>query len=102
MGIWLVKGNEKMREDIEMFHNKFTGKYVKNIQVIPQLNAFNYRPGSIRVAYETWKELLGGEIGVAYYKDESIRQNEEMQEETEDLQTYYDGRGEQCRNAFAD
>ncbi len=79
--------DEKMREDIKMFHDKFAGKYCKNIQVIPQLNAFNYRPGSIRVAYETWKELLGGEIGVAYYKDESIRENEEMQEEIKRVNT---------------
>ena len=79
------QSDEKMRDDIIMFHNKFTEKYCKNIQVIPQLNAFNYRPGSIRVAYETWKELLGDKIGIAYYKDENIRKNEEMQSEIKEV-----------------
>lgn len=73
--------DEKMRKDITRFHNKFTGKYVKTRQVIPQLNAFNYRPGSIRIAYEIWKELLGDEMGIAYYKDTEIRKNEPMQQE---------------------
>ena len=77
--------DEKIRKDIMKFHNKFTGKYCKNIQVIPQLNAFKYRPGSIRIAYETWKEILGKEMGIAYYKDETVRRNEEMQREIQEV-----------------
>lgn len=77
--------DKKMMDDIIMFHNKFTKKYCKNVQVIPQLNAFKYRPGSIRVAYETWKNLLGNEMGIAYYDDASIRRGEELQNEIREV-----------------
>ncbi len=77
--------DKKMMDDIIKFHNKFTGKYCKNIQVIPQLNAFKYRTGSIRIAYETWKNLLGNEMGIAYYDDASIRKNEELQNEIKEV-----------------
>lgn len=79
------QSDEQMRKEIRIFHDKFTGKFVKTRQVIPQLNAFNYRPGSIRIAYEIWKELLGDKMGIAYYKDTEIRKNEPMQQEIKEV-----------------
>jgi len=77
------ESDKKMRDDIRMFYDRFPGKYCKNknIQVIPQLCAFRYRPGCIWTAYNAWAECLGKPIALAFYKDETIRTNPEMQQE---------------------
>lgn len=79
------ESDQKMRDDIRMFYDRFPGKYCKGIQVIPQMNAFAYRPGSIRIAYNTWKECLGKPMAVAFYKDETVRKDEQMQQEIREV-----------------
>jgi len=79
------ESDKKMRDDIRMFYDRFPGKYCKNIQIIPQLNAFRYRPGCIWTAYNAWAECLGKPIDLAFYKDETIRTDPEMQEEIKEV-----------------
>lgn len=85
------QSDAEMEKWITHFFRKFIVKYCKKNQVIPQVNAFEFREGSISTAYRVWQELLssdefdnpyrGSKIGLAYYKDQCVRENPEMQRE---------------------
>lgn len=72
----------------------FIKKYCKKNQVIIQMQAFNYEPGMIWTQYNRWKELMASEewdnpykspMGLCWYKDETIRQSGEMQQEIREV-----------------
>ncbi|GAJ06131.1 unnamed protein product, partial [marine sediment metagenome] len=76
------QSDDVMREQITDSFEKFPKPYCRDTQVIGQINACSFRPGSIRIAYQVWKELINsadfdnpykGNIALAYYKDEFVR-----------------------------
>jgi len=87
--------DEEMREEITRFFRKFVKVYVHKNQLVPQMDAFRYRPGSIWAAYNIWNDLLASEefdnpyrgkkMGVYWYKDETVRQNAEIQREIKEI-----------------
>lgn len=81
-------------EDMQRTWDKFIKVYPHKHQVIPQMRAFGYEKGGIWRQYNFWKEKMAsvefdnsyrGDIGVAWYKDESIRRDEEMQNEIREV-----------------
>jgi len=88
------ESDEVMREQLTDAFVKFPKKHCRNTQVIGQINACEFRPGSIWIAYRVWKELINspdfdnpykGNIALAFYKDEYVRRNEEMQQEIKEV-----------------
>ena len=83
--------DEAMRKEITSLFRKLVKPYAHTHQVVPQINAIKYRPGSIWCAYDTWKELLSSDefenpyrsarVSLAYYKDETVRKDSDMQVE---------------------
>ena len=76
--------------------NKFIKVYPREHQVIIQICAYgnSYWPGYIRTQYDFWKEKMAslefenpyrGPIGMCYYKQETIMQNEELQNEIREV-----------------
>ncbi len=70
--------------------------YAREHQVIIQICAYgnSYWPGYIRTQYDFWKEKMAslefenpyrGPIGMCYYKQETIMQNEELQNEIREV-----------------
>lgn len=87
--------DEDMAKEIERLFRKFIVPYNHTKQLVPQINAFDYRPGSIWCAYNTWKRLLASEeydnpyrglpFTLAYYCDLAIREKPEMQAEIREV-----------------
>jgi len=87
--------DEDMAREIERLFRKFIIPYNKTKQLIPQINAYMYRPGSIWCAYNTWKRLLalpeydnpyrGLPFTLAYYCDLAVRENWELQREIREV-----------------
>lgn len=77
--------DEKMRDEIRKFYDMFPGNYCKRVEVIPQLNAFQYRKGCMWTAYNAWKDCIGKPIALAFYKDETVRRDAEMQKEIKEV-----------------
>ena len=88
------QSDEVMREQITDSFEKFPKPYCRDTQVIGQINACSFRPGSIRIAYQVWKELINsadfdnpykGNIALAFYKDEYVRRSAGMQAEIKEV-----------------
>lgn len=83
--------DEPMKKEITTLFRKLVKPYAHTHQVVPQINAIKYRPGSIWCAYDTWKSLLSSDefdnpyrsakVSLAYYKDETVRKDGAMQVE---------------------
>jgi len=81
-------------QEMQRTWDKFIKIYPHVHQVIPQMRAFGYQKGGIWRQYNFWKEKMAsvefdnpyrGDIGVCWYKDESIRANEQMQNEIREV-----------------
>ncbi len=88
--------NEEMIAQMEHAWNRFIKVYPHENQVIIQMIANNneYDPGEIWLQYNFWKQKLAspefnnpyrGKMGVCFYSDLMIRQNEEMQQEIKEV-----------------
>jgi len=84
----------EIERNIRWAWEKFVKKYCKENQVIIQFQAFNYEPGQIWTQYNLWKELFASDewdnpykspMGLCFYKDETIRQSPEMQQEIKEV-----------------
>jgi len=89
------ENDDIMKEEITSLFRKLIKLYAHTHQVVPQINAVQHRNGSIWCAYNTWVELLNSEefdnpyrspkVSLAYYKDEMVRKNEDMQREIKEV-----------------
>jgi len=77
---------DKVWDGIHRYYESFPDKFCSDaIQLIPQLACYDYRPDILHDLVWAYKDCLGDKMGLAFYSDEIIRPQPDVQTEIKEV-----------------